>query len=576
MSSPAKTRSSVVAKSPKNGGKHKLNSTKSKSKKAKKTKVVVNEHENNYVDYDSEDMSLSGEDAGHNDSSQSSNAEVHPAADQSEVTLNLNQGVSALSPQDMQQNVLQQQKVMTEQFNQQMVNLFSQAQSDLTSMMHEFKKTTDQAALSVKVASERANLALTPQRMVAVGQAGTVVTVEQNLGGGGPEIVAAEPQASTSQVQGNLAIDSPSGGTVLSRVCKKAGTVDGNALTNEVIETQMACEIDNVNLSSDESYNMQDGVNDGVPCLADEDTVQFEQEVAQLNSRQMGIDGSQVKTPDQRRREQVAAEKASCGQRVNDTVRAAEAVKASILRPPPGKQSLPVVDGHAVHDICYDLNCDYESCLLISHVDEQTKFMIENTMFVEMSKCLPKERAFVRNEAKVQMLNKDGETYLIASKDRQHPAINGIKRWCDAFRIFIAVYVNKHPHRAMELLQYMDMIQDTATRFVWENVDRYDVLFREHMQKHPNRNWGTVYQMAYNFALKDKISHNSPKPNRPRKKLTCRRLNKTGKCKFGNNCRFDHRCDSCGEYGHGAATCRKGKQSTDKALPAPPAASTDL
>ena len=38
----------------------------------------------------------------------------------------------------------------------------------------------------------------------------------------------------------------------------------------------------------------------------------------------------------------------------------------------------------------------------------------------------------------------------------------------------------------------------------------------------------------------------------------CRRFNK-GKCKFGQSCKYKHRCNvpSCGKFSHGAHICRK-------------------
>ena len=43
-------------------------------------------------------------------------------------------------------------------------------------------------------------------------------------------------------------------------------------------------------------------------------------------------------------------------------------------------------------------------------------------------------------------------------------------------------------------------------------------------------------------------------PNR--KKDLCWHFNR-GKCSYGLNCKFDHRCGVCGKFGHGAHSCRR-------------------
>ena len=37
----------------------------------------------------------------------------------------------------------------------------------------------------------------------------------------------------------------------------------------------------------------------------------------------------------------------------------------------------------------------------------------------------------------------------------------------------------------------------------------------------------------------------------------CRRYNHNGKCKFGVNCHFDHKCSYCFKFGHMVMNCRK-------------------
>ena len=110
----------------------------------------------------------------------------------------------------------------------------------------------------------------------------------------------------------------------------------------------------------------------------------------------------------------------------------------------------------------------------------------------------------------------------------------------------------------------------------WDVVYSYDVEFRRHMARHPLRSWGIILQQAWNIYLRDRGNVDS-NGNRGgghqetqsfsncgggRKKEVCWRYNR-GRCSFGGNCKFDHRCGICGKFGHGGSVCRR-LQSNDR------------
>ena len=43
----------------------------------------------------------------------------------------------------------------------------------------------------------------------------------------------------------------------------------------------------------------------------------------------------------------------------------------------------------------------------------------------------------------------------------------------------------------------------------------------------------------------------------------CWRFNR-GRCSYGMNCKFDHRCNVCMKFGHGAHICRKAGENADR------------
>ena len=66
-------------------------------------------------------------------------------------------------------------------------------------------------------------------------------------------------------------------------------------------------------------------------------------------------------------------------------------------------------------------------------------------------------------------------------------------------------------------------------------------------------------QQAWSVRLKDRLhsgnsGHNSS--GGEVKKEICKRFNK-GKCSYGPDCAYEHRCSFCFKYGHGVINCHK-------------------
>ena len=116
-----------------------------------------------------------------------------------------------------------------------------------------------------------------------------------------------------------------------------------------------------------------------------------------------------------------------------------------------------------------------------------------------------------------------------------------------------------------ELIQYCHVIHTASLTFAWENVYYYDCEFRIHMSKYPERSWAVILQQAWNLRLKDKIRHelfNDRSSHRQKSKEICKHFNK-GKCHSGAGCHYEHRCQNCNKWGHGAHICRR-RSETEK------------
>lgn len=164
------------------------------------------------------------------------------------------------------------------------------------------------------------------------------------------------------------------------------------------------------------------------------------------------------------------------------------------------------------------------------------------------------------------MTSRQGKTYHVPPLDREDNTIATFKRWQTAFKVFMAVYLEEHPdryHKAIELIQYTQMIEDMTTTWIWDNVFKYDKAHRRMMQTFPWRKWHVPYDirkghLKVTHAMNP--NHNNPRYRKPgqsakAKKEICQNFNR-GKCSYGNSCRFDHKCAICGKYGHCALNCR--------------------
>ena len=131
--------------------------------------------------------------------------------------------------------------------------------------------------------------------------------------------------------------------------------------------------------------------------------------------------------------------------------------------------------------------------------------------------------------------------------------------------MFHNIYTRAHLHRSSELIQYNHIIHTISMAYLWENVYLYDKEFRLHMGRNPGRSWSVILHQAWAMRLKDKLQ----KPGsgsggfvqgdgggRSRNGETCRRYNR-GRCNFGLNCKYEHRCSYCYKPGHMMLHCRR-------------------
>ena len=174
------------------------------------------------------------------------------------------------------------------------------------------------------------------------------------------------------------------------------------------------------------------------------------------------------------------------------------------------------------------------------HIDPQLKTKIEQGQYVELAKLLHKHGMNDKEEGKMNIVNKNGVSYFVPVSDND-TKITNVRKWEQAFRSYAAVYCNVNPHRSVEILQYVDVINKAAATFSWENVAKYDFTFRHLMAAKPYRSWAKTYTQGWNLQLNDpvrKFSHDQRSSNGSQNKRgdwrdnCCWRFNKST-CKYG-------------------------------------------
>lgn len=213
------------------------------------------------------------------------------------------------------------------------------------------------------------------------------------------------------------------------------------------------------------------------------------------------------------------------------------------------------------------LVAEFKHFHLVSHVDKKLKDQIHGQDFtVEFHRLLPRSRARKgTNEQKMHLVHNEGASYFVPA-DKDGREISSYKIWEVAFKIFMGIFVEKWPERAKELLQYSHIIQTASNTYPWENVYNYDVEFREIMTESPFKHWGMISHQTWSLQLGEpvnkvgfqavaKVASGERSPQVKSRKI-CWRFNK-GRCNFGSNCEYDHRCSHCLKEGHGRHQCFK-------------------
>ena len=151
---------------------------------------------------------------------------------------------------------------------------------------------------------------------------------------------------------------------------------------------------------------------------------------------------------------------------------------------------------------------DDEFFHITCHIEEGLQHKIKCSEFVELEKLLPKPKR-VSGDDRMELVFKDGSTYFTPKVREQK--INNVRKWEQAFRVYAAIYSKANPSRAVDIWQYVYVINSAAGSFIWENVANYDFIFRQLMAARPFRSWAKTYTQMWSMCMRDAIPRNGQK-----------------------------------------------------------------
>jgi hypothetical protein len=237
--------------------------------------------------------------------------------------------------------------------------------------------------------------------------------------------------------------------------------------------------------------------------------------------------------------------------RADETVRLASAVneKRRQAQRTPGSNPNPRQEVVQIDDSSPTSGeVNFQSNIILSaHVSQSIKEKIWCNNYIELQHLLPKVKPDSAGKQKIQFEN--GE--LILCPNEQSPkSLENIESWTDAFHIFIAIYILKHPDEIGNLLQYMANIRQAATRHIgWA---AYDSSFRLKKSVNESLRWETIDPELWMLSMQPiqsvGLSITSPFSKK------CFPFNNKGFC-VNRNCSFAHKCIKC-SGNHPALQCR--------------------
>ena len=213
------------------------------------------------------------------------------------------------------------------------------------------------------------------------------------------------------------------------------------------------------------------------------------------------------------------------------------------------------------------------SAPISSQINSKLKRKIWASKYIDFALILPSYNVQPKQQKFTLQLSNDPTFNLVPQT--QTRKITYIAQWTSAFLRFVAVYSEKFPHEAPQLMKYGEIIRDLAYRrpgLAWYN---YDMQFR-HLRESVQYRWDMIYydlwvpSAKYTFQGPNRFQsfgreRQQPSQNLQRRNNTflrncCWTFNRTGRCNRAE-CSFPHTCGLC-RGPHSAKHCNQSQSTT--------------
>ena len=139
-----------------------------------------------------------------------------------------------------------------------------------------------------------------------------------------------------------------------------------------------------------------------------------------------------------------------------------------------GKAQIFGVKGRKSLNFCDVSVFDQDYQMIDVYLDETLKKIIVSFDYIDFSKLLTCHKVFRDEDQRMEIVNKNGMTFLSPVFECDHVYISSYSKWEQAFRVYSNVLTAADPHKSTELLQYNHTIHMASASYIWENVYSYD------------------------------------------------------------------------------------------------------
>jgi hypothetical protein len=204
---------------------------------------------------------------------------------------------------------------------------------------------------------------------------------------------------------------------------------------------------------------------------------------------------------------------------------------------------------------------------LAYHITDKLRNSIFSEIYVDFTALLPNcnksEEIYTIGQG--IKLTTTGNTYI--------RSLTSIMQWCNAFDIFMSIYISKYTNLALNLIKYRNNIRKISVDHGFQAAKFYDEEFRKLRYVH-RLEWTTVHDELWRLAMgQSRHSNNnsyaqafllkknkSPFLGRTQQQPSvypkgyCWKFCNTGQC-TNQNCKHKHQCVHCDKK-HATDTCK--------------------